>query len=75
MGECFSVDHPLLLKYNLQPFKMCLCCFGIQIKIEGVVGGSYTGDLAIDDISFTKGSCRGEKFAFLSDNSTDTKGD
>jgi len=32
----------------------------LQIIIEGVTGNSYTGDIAIDEISFVKGSCRGE---------------
>ena len=44
-----------------------------QVIIEGVVGKSYTGDIGIDDIYFTKGSCRGEKLAFA-DNSTNSGG-
>lgn len=43
------------------------------VIIEGVVGRSYTGDIGIDDIYFTKGSCRGEKLAFV-DNSTNSGG-
>ena len=31
----------------------------LQIIIEGVTGNSYTGDIAIDEISFVTGSCRG----------------
>ena len=46
----------------------------LQIVIEGVAGYSYTGDIAIDDIYFTKGSCHGEKFAFQND-SKDTGGE
>jgi len=29
----------------------------LQVVFEGVVGSSYRGDIAIDDISFTAGAC------------------
>ena len=29
----------------------------IQVVIEGVAGASYQGDIAIDDIKITNGSC------------------
>ena len=32
----------------------------LQIIFEGIRGSSYTGDIAIDEISFVRGSCRGE---------------
>jgi len=43
------------------------------IIFEGVVGTSYTGDIAIDDIYFTEGSCNGESFEFKNV-SDDTRG-
>ena len=33
----------------------------LQIFIEAVVGSSYTGDIAIDDITFTTGPCSSKK--------------
>ena len=35
-----------------------------QVIFKATTGSSYTSDIAIDDIYFTKGSCRGEKFSF-----------
>ncbi|XP_022800385.1 MAM and LDL-receptor class A domain-containing protein 1-like isoform X4 [Stylophora pistillata] len=43
------------------------------VIIEAVVGKSYTSDIGIDDIYFTKGSCRGENLAFEV-NSTESGG-
>ncbi|XP_078360932.1 MAM and LDL-receptor class A domain-containing protein 1-like isoform X3 [Oculina patagonica] len=44
------------------------------IIFEAVVGSSYSGDIAIDDIYFTKGSCNGESFSFQNDSTEDTGG-
>ncbi len=30
------------------------------MTFEGIVGSSYTGDLAIDDVSISSGSCQGK---------------
>ena len=32
----------------------------LQVIFEGIVGNSYTGDIAIDNIHFVKGTCNGE---------------
>ena len=32
----------------------------LQVTFEGTVGSSFTGDLAIDDVSITNGSCQGK---------------
>ena len=31
-----------------------------QITFEGISGSSYTGDIAIDDVSLMEGICRGK---------------
>ena len=36
----------------------------LQIVLEGVVGGGYRGDIAIDDISMTPGQCS-QSMAFI----------
>ena len=33
--------------------------YSLQLKIEGIRGASYRGDIAIDDISVADGSCGG----------------
>ena len=33
-------------------------CF--QVTFEGITGSSYTGDIAIDQVKITEGSCPGE---------------
>ena len=40
----------------------CLKCihFNLQIVIEGGIGNGYRGDIAIDDVMLSKGSCRNE---------------
>ena len=39
-----------------------ICCF-FQIVIEGVVGSSYRGDIAIDDVAMAAGTCgQGDTF-------------
>ena len=38
-----------------QQLKTCL-----QVTFEGIIGSSYTGDVAIDEVKITQGSCRGE---------------
>lgn len=35
----------------------------LQVQFIGIAGNSYTGDIAIDDISTTPGSC-GKSFSF-----------
>lgn len=30
----------------------------MQVVFEGVIGGGFQGDIAIDDISITKGQCQ-----------------
>ena len=37
---------------------------GFQIIFEGIAGSNFTGDIAIDDIYFTEGSCNRESFTF-----------
>ena len=34
--------------------------FTLQIFIEGGIGNGYRGDIAIDDVMLSKGSCRNE---------------
>jgi len=38
-----------------QQLKSCL-----QVTFEGIIGGSYTGDVAIDAVQITEGSCPGK---------------
>ena len=33
-------------------------CF--QVTFEGITGSSYTGDIAIDSVEITEGSCSGK---------------
>ncbi|KAH3887672.1 hypothetical protein DPMN_011690 [Dreissena polymorpha] len=33
-----------------------------QLVIEGVVGGGYLGDIAVDDITMTTGTCQTSKY-------------
>ena len=35
----------------------------LQVTFEGVAGSSFTGDLAIDDVSISNGSCFGQTVA------------
>jgi hypothetical protein len=56
--------HELLQKVErvnciLLERKVHFCCFyfGKQVIFEGVRGTSYLGDIAIDDVSLTAGSC------------------
>ena len=32
----------------------------LQVTFEGIVGSSYTGDIAIDSLEITEGNCPGE---------------
>ena len=32
----------------------------LQVTFEGIIGSSYTGDVAIDEVKITQGSCQGE---------------
>ena len=32
----------------------------LQVTFEGIIGSSYTGDVAIDEVKITEGSCLGE---------------
>ena len=32
----------------------------LQVTFEGIIGTSYTGDVAIDGVKITEGSCPGE---------------
>lgn len=42
--------------YGLNTRKLLLMCIlSFQVVIEGVVGRTYTGDIAIDDVSFSDG--------------------
>lgn len=41
--------------------KLFLCY--LQVTFEGMAGYSYTGDLAIDDVSISNGSCLGQTTA------------
>ena len=34
-------------------------CIYLQLKIEGIRGQSYTGDIAVDSISVSSGPCSG----------------
>lgn len=39
--------------------KICL-----QVTFDGIIGSSYTGDIAIDQVKITEGSCPGEYIRF-----------
>ena len=39
--------------------KKCQNVLSLQLKIEGIRGSSYRGDIAIDDISVADGYCGG----------------
>lgn len=41
---------------------------------EAVAGGGYLGDIAIDDIHFSKGSCKGESFSFQNESGSENGG-
>ena len=42
----------------------------IQITFEGIAGSSYTGDIAIDDVTITDGICPGTCYPCIDDTST-----
>lgn len=37
----------------------------LQVTFEGIVGSSYTGDIAVDQVKITEGSCPGEYIDML----------
>lgn len=39
---------------------MLSCALSSQVTFEGIAGSSYTGDIAIDDVSISSGSCIGQ---------------
>lgn len=38
--------------------KIFLCVFLCQVVFEGIRGNGFEGDIAIDDVSVTKGKCK-----------------
>jgi len=52
MSKNYSIAITLRI-YQL--LKICL-----QITFEGIIGSSYTGDVAIDEVKITEGSCPGK---------------
>jgi hypothetical protein len=36
-------------------------CFIVQVILEGIRGRTYQGDIAVDDITFTKSGCGGKR--------------
>ena len=51
-----SKDYSIAITLrNYQELTACL-----QVRFEGIIGSSYTGDVAIDEVKITQGSCQGE---------------
>lgn len=51
-----SRNYSSLLTFRIyQLLKTCL-----QITFEGIIGSTYTGDVAIDEVKITNGSCPGK---------------
>ncbi len=52
---CLNINYKLLSIIHLHDF--VLFSLVLQISIVGYVGGAFSGDIAIDDLTLTAGQC------------------
>ena len=57
---CFYVNSKYAHTYRDTSKIQHYAVFTLQIFIEGGIGNGYQGDIAIDDVMLSKGSCRNE---------------
>lgn len=63
---CESIGHQFIAKSRSIVSIQLKDLYSLQVVFEGVIGASYNGDIAIDDISLTSGACPSKGKSYLS---------